>query len=175
MSSQTSAKAEQKWLDKDFVLHSTGFHHFHLGNKKPGGSVARTRDVLFAVAARHEFTVVGVFAHSVFERGSDEQLRLLSLHERITMRDIPPGTVVLTQPITTSGHRLSSVARAQDCMRGISNIDPYLEDPNYLSALYAIGGGLPKRPRPEWYLHHLDFGILDRSMQQMFVYREGYN
>jgi hypothetical protein len=79
------ATAEERRLDKDFVLNTKGYHHFHLGaaaEKK--GHTVRTNDVLFAEVTRDEFNVIAIFTHEVFDLGSAEQTRLSQVHDGIT-------------------------------------------------------------------------------------------
>jgi len=73
-----------KWEDKDFVLSTTGFHHFHLDKYKP--SVTRSDEMIFARVTRKNFYVLGVFNHSVFPSANTDTLaferkRLLRLHD----------------------------------------------------------------------------------------------
>ncbi|WP_157199510.1 hypothetical protein [Methylomonas koyamae] len=48
-----------RWVDKDFLLNTMGFHHFHLGMKsEKNGYVERTNDLVFANVSRGTFTLM---------------------------------------------------------------------------------------------------------------------
>jgi hypothetical protein len=93
--SRQDATAEDKWSEKDFLLHGMNYHHFHLGQKvEKRGHVERTDNVLFAEVTRGTFTVIGIFDHSVFEHQTSRR-RLWELRDRISLRGRPPGTALL--------------------------------------------------------------------------------
>ncbi len=93
-----------RWADKDFLLNTMGYHHFHLGTVlESEGFVTRTDEVIFARVTREKFTVVAIFDHSVFEptrnRMSAERKRLWSLFDEHVTRGAPIGSVVIASPI----------------------------------------------------------------------------
>ena len=83
------ATSAEKWLDKDFVLNTKGYHHFHLGKViEKKGHIERTNDMLLAEVTRDQFNVIAIFTHEVFALGSAEQIRLAIVHEKIRFRGI---------------------------------------------------------------------------------------
>jgi hypothetical protein len=75
-----------RWADKDMLLNVMGYHHFHLNMTiEPKGFASRKveNEILFAHVTREEFTVVGIFDHSVFSTNALHVMRrpaqLLSL------------------------------------------------------------------------------------------------
>jgi|ERR1700730_11639224 len=138
------ALSDDKWSDKDFLLHGMNCHHFHLGhNVERRGHVERTENVLFADVTREEFTVVGIFDHSVFERDTPERRRLWELHDRISFRGHPPGAVLFNAAITTSGHTLHGVHYAQHCARKVQLYEPLLNGRDFVDSMFAQASGKP--------------------------------
>jgi hypothetical protein len=79
------------WEDKDQLLNTKGFYHFHLNmNVQSSGLSERTDDVLLAFISRDSFHAIGIFDHSVFEstdsggRMTAERERMWKLHEKHT-------------------------------------------------------------------------------------------
>lgn len=170
-----------RWADKDFLLNAMGFHHFHLGTTfERNGHVERTDEVLFARVAREEFVAIGIFDHSVFEpTGEDmsaERKRLWEIFDEHTSRGVPPGSVVIASPIATSGHPIHLVSTAQEYSWVIREIDPKLDDPEFVKELYiGAGVGVPSKPKLEWALKFSDLGIHEKSKKHLFVLRRGFN
>lgn len=182
----TPAAAEKgsevdSWADKDFLLNVMGFHHFHLGRKiEVAGHAERTDEVLFARVTREHFTVIGIFDHAVFEptgeEMSDERKRLWTIFDEHTARGVPPGSVVMASPIATSGHPIHVVRTAQEYSRVICELDPKLDDPEYVQELY-LGAAIekPKKPKLEWALNFSDLGIHETNLNHLFLVRRGFN
>jgi hypothetical protein len=170
------ASAQDRWSDKDFILNTSGYHHFHLGTTiETKGHAARTDDLIFARASRDEFTVIAIFDHNVFDFGTPERIRLLALHDAILTRGMAPGTVYTSNMITTSGHTVHSVRYAQHCMRVIADFEPRLDDLGFVKALYKHKEEAPTRPKPEWVFLHLDLAIFDRAKPGLLVVQKGWN
>jgi hypothetical protein len=98
-----------RWADKDMVLNTMGYHHFH------PRSATRSNVLLFAHVTRDEFTVVAIFDHSVFEKRDPGQ-PLTAEHERLwqifderATRDAPPNSVVVP---TSIGAHLAETHRS---------------------------------------------------------------
>jgi hypothetical protein len=73
-----------RWEDKDLILNTMGFHHFHLGEKINFKDIAeRTDDVLLAKVSRDIFHCIGIFNHSVFESPEDESHAMNGERERL--------------------------------------------------------------------------------------------
>ena len=180
-----SDPASDKWADKDFLLNVMGFYHFHLGDiQETGKNIAeRSDEVIFAKVDRFTFRAVGIFDHTVFENVNpvskemtSERMRLWQLFDTTVAKEAPPGSVVIPSMITTSGHTLHIVQRAQEYVRIIKEIDSKLDDREFVNSLYedtAIEP--PKNPKIEWYLRGTDLGVFDRSTNLFSVFRYGVN
>lgn len=169
-----------RWADKDMLLNVMRYHHLHF-DAAPGNGM-RSDDVLFAHVTRNEFTVVGIFNHTVFKQTEPnanitaERDRLWEIFDERSSRGHTPGSVIVPTLITLSGHNLEFVRAATDYVRVVAEIDPHLDDPSYVCGLYEQAGvPLPKRPKVEWYLHFLDLGLLDKNMGAFFCLRNGPN
>jgi hypothetical protein len=171
------ASSEEKWSDKDFVLNVTGFHHFHFGTTiEKGGHAARTDELIFARVTRDEFVVVALFDHTVFDHGSAERLRLLSIHDEHVGRGAAPGQIVIRSAITTSGHDMGHVFFAKACVRALRQVDPKLDDPELVAGFYKTAAlDAPKKPNLEWHFNHLDLGFFDRATGAFFTVLKGRN
>ncbi|HXZ17305.1 MAG TPA: hypothetical protein VEH77_15305, partial [Roseiarcus sp.] len=132
-----NASSLDRWSDKDFVLNAMGYHHFHLGTTvEQRGHVNRTDDLIFAEVQRDTFNVLAIFGHDVFDPNSAERRRLWSIHDEVAYRGVPPGSVVVSAMIATSGHTLQVVRYAQHCAKVIRDFDPKLDDLIYMASLY---------------------------------------
>jgi hypothetical protein len=170
------ATSEEKWLDKDFVLNTQGYHHFHLGTViEKKGHAGRTARVLFAEVTRDKFTVISIFTHEVFDLGSAEQMRLAKVHEEITFRGLPAGSVVMMGNISTSGHATHGVLYVQRCARLLKEFDPKLDDPDFAKSLYQPCEEAPAKPKPEWAFVHLDLAIYDKAKPALLIVQKGWN
>lgn len=176
MANVIEATIEEKWLDKDFELNSKGYHHFHLGTEKlNNGLVRRTNELLFAKVTREDFLVVAIFDHEVFEADSVERSRLMRVHEEVAFRDLPPGAYVARGNVVTSGHSEHVVRYAQHCSRIIKEIDPKLDDINFVKTLYQPQSEAPIWPKPRWEFDHLDLTIFDKAKPARLIFVQGWN
>jgi hypothetical protein len=173
-----------RWADKDFLLNVMGYHHFHLGPQiHPNGFAARTDDLIFASVSRDHFTFVAIFDHSVFERSEDstqtmtkERERLWSVFDEHSSRGMALEAVYTPSMITTSGHSMHVVSMADSSARVVREIDPKLDDIEFVKALYdPAGPPCPKNPKLKWHLNYLDLGLLDTTSNTFFVLRYGPN
>ncbi len=173
-------KSADRWADKDFLLNVMGFHHFHLGmalEKK--GFVTRTDEVLFAHVTRSTFDVLGLFDHSVFDDKdpavmSAERTRLWGLHEQVLFEGVEPGSFVLANPISMSGHPSQIVMLAQHYAKLIKRIDPNLDDRSYVETmLYGGRLAVPAKPKLRWAFKHLDLYIADDASTTCFIMQRG--
>lgn len=171
------ATIEQKWLDKDFVLNTTGLHHFHLGVRfEERGHIERTNDVLFAEVTREKFTAIAIFDHDVFVLGSEEQARMSEIHMAVRFRNVPPGTTAMVGGgITLAGTTVQGIFYAQRCLRILMAQDAKLDDQDYVRRLYSQAVEPPKRPKPEWDFVHLDLAIYDEIIPAHFIVQAGWN
>jgi hypothetical protein len=87
-----------RWADKDMLLNVMGYHHLHLDAAPTQGM--RSDDMVFAQVTRDTFTVVGIFAHSVFEMTTPtttmtaERERRREIFDKRMTRGVPPGALV---------------------------------------------------------------------------------
>jgi hypothetical protein len=176
-SSQKGPSVE-RWADKDFVLITMGFHHFHLGTKiEEAGHVSRTDEVLFAKVTRDTFEVLAIFDHSVFDRSdsvsstmTSERKRLWEIFDNKSSQGIPPGSVYVPSMIMTSGHSYYHVGLAQNYAMIVHEIDPKLEDRQYIRNIYSDANlPIPERPKLKWAFDCLDFGLYDDKGKFFFI------
>lgn len=164
------------WEDKDQLLNTKGFHHFHLSmNIQSTGLGERTDSVLFAFVSRDQFHAVGLFDHSVFDKPdslngmTEARERMWSLHEKYTTFGMKPGTVYMNNPITTSGHPLSIITLADHYASIIRETDPKLEERTFVNELYAQSPfPSPERYKFEWSIKGLDLIIFDKKNRVAF-------
>lgn len=171
-----------KWDDKDFLLNTMGFHHFHLGeNINAKGISDRTNEVIFVQVSRDYFHVVAIFDHSVFssdkdENGSlmnEERSRLRKVYDDFSSRGLPPGTVYISNPTTTSGHPLYIRDIASLYIDVINDLDQKIDCREFEKSIYEEAKLIkPKNNKFVWYIYGLDLGFLDKA-NQFFVFRNG--
>nr|SPS05239.1 conserved protein of unknown function [Candidatus Nitrotoga fabula] len=170
------------WADKDFLLNVMGYHHFHLGSTEHLNSPAsRTNELIFAKVDRDKFTVVGIFDHDVFISSCDsakgmtkERKRLWKTFEEHLARGLEPGTAYCPPIITTSGHSMGSVVFARDYVNVIREVDPKIDDFDYVKELYKEVP-FPKKLKLQWCLRFLDLGLFDATSGLFFLFRRGPN
>lgn len=159
------------WDDKDQILNTKGFHHFHLDMEvKVSGMSKRTDDVLFAFVTRDAFHAVAIFDHSVFDSSlkdgelNEERERMWKIHKKHTTLGMEPGSAYMSNVIMTSGHPMYLVQMADRYADTIISTDAKLDDRLFVNEIYDQG----KLPRPdkfklEWHIEGLDLGILDKK------------
>ncbi len=171
----------KSWEDKDQILNTKGFHHFHLNmTVQNTGLSLRTNEVLFAKVTRDSFHAVALFDHSVFDQLSDSELtdersRMWDIYDKYITFGMAPDTGYMSNPITTSGHPLAIKLMARDYAHIINEHDGKLTDRQFINDLY----GQSEKPSPsrfklEWYIHGLDLCILDKKNNVNFVVKKGY-
>lgn len=170
------------WEDKDQLLNTKGFHHFHLNmNVQSSGLSERTDDVLFAFVTRESFHAIGIFDHSVFEQVdsdgnmNEERSRMWELHEKHERIGMQPGTVYVSYPIATSGHPVYIVRMADYYVRIIREYDVNLDDRDFVNKLYDEGNMLhPNKYNFEWQINNLDLSIYDKKTKVLFNLHIGH-
>jgi len=169
-----------RWADKDMLLNVMGFHHLHL-DAAPSNQM-RSDDVLFVRVDRDTFTVAGIFNHSVFEAtqtGSSmttERERLWEIFDEHTTRGVPPGAVVVSSAIATSGHPVYIVQLAMNYARVVREIDPKLDDLAYVGEFYRHADMQPPaKMKLKWHLQFLSLGVLDERNNLFFSLCNGPN
>jgi hypothetical protein len=175
-STQATAPSD-RWEDKDFLLITMGYHHFHLEPQSEHAHTGRTDEVLFAQVTRDTFHAIALFDHSVFQGGSSmtaERERAWKLYDRRSAIGRPPGVYLAAGPVTTSGHSLNDVRMAQEYVHVIREIDPKLDE---LQARASVFTGVPheavRAMKVRWHFNCQDLGILDRTSGTFFIFRKG--
>ncbi|MGL1260232.1 hypothetical protein ACSTKG_00755 [Vibrio parahaemolyticus] len=170
------------WEDKDQILNTKGFHHFHLNmTVQNTGLSFRTNEVLFAKITRTEFHAVAIFDHSVFEPADEngnlkaERQRMWEIHEKYTTMGMAPGTVYMTSPIATSGHPVSIRIMGDRYMNIVEQYDSKLTERAFVNQLYQDENmPPPERYNLEWQIDALDLVIFDKKNNEKFIVHQGY-
>ncbi|EMV3016908.1 TPA: hypothetical protein RFN10_001112 [Klebsiella aerogenes] len=170
------------WEDKDQLLNTKGFHHFHLSmDIQSTGLGVRTNSVLFAFVSRDQFHAVGIFDHSVFDKPdifngmTEERERMWALHEKYTTFGMKPGTVYMNNPITTSGHPVSLIMLADRYAAIIREYDQKAEQRTFINEIYAQSPfPSPERYKLEWSIEGLDLVLFDRKNRVAFNIYKAY-
>ncbi|MCG9714166.1 hypothetical protein L1D40_10245 [Shewanella insulae] len=170
------------WEDKDQLLNTLGFHHFHLDmNVQSTGLSNRSDDVLFAFVSRDNFHAIGIFDHDVFEsvdnsgNMTSERKRMWSLHEKHATLGMEPGSVYMGNPITTSGHPFYLRRMADYYAHIIRENDLKLDDRLFVNSLYDQGGlSHPNKYNFEWRVDALDLGVFDKKANVLFNIHKGH-
>lgn len=170
------------WDDKDQLLNTKGFYHFHLNmDIQSTGLSLRTNDVLFAFVSRQDFHAVGIFDHSVFDSKTidgnltPERDRMWDLHGKYMSLGLPPGSVYMSNPIMSSGHPMFLIRLSDHYAEIIIDNDPKLDDRLFVNNLYQQGGlPPPNKFNFEWRLDSLDLGIFDKRNDVYFCINRGY-
>jgi len=170
------------WEDKDQILNTKGFHHFHLNmTVQSTGLSVRTNEVLFAKVTRTEFHAVAIFDHSVFDPADEngnleaERKRMWEIHEKYTTMGMAPGTVYMTSPITTSGHPFGIRIMGDRYMNVVDQFDSKLTERAFVNQLYQDANmPSPERYKLEWQIDALDLVIFDKKNNVKFIVHQGY-
>lgn len=170
------------WDDKDQILNTKGFYHFHLDMEiQHTGLALRTNDVLFAFVSRDTFHAVGIFDHSVFESAREtgemtpERKRMWDLHKKHIEFGMEPGTIYMSNPITSSGHPVNVIRVSDFYAAIIRENDPKLGDREFVNNLYQQGKmSPPKRYNLEWMFDGLDLILFDKKTEVAFILQKGH-
>jgi hypothetical protein len=183
LSSETKTRAvnmklwqpgDSKWHDKDFILTTMGYHHFHLGFGTD--MIARSNELVFAQVSRDTFHVIAILDHSVFTPGTPANQLLAAIHEKEIFHGLEPGTVVVSNPITTSAHSLHHVDYASTCNELLFRLDQKCDDADFLQeTLKVIQSSIRLPLRLQWYFAHLDLGLYDEEQGINIVVQKGWN
>jgi hypothetical protein len=169
--------ATDKWLDKDFLLATNGYHHFHLGTTvERRGHAERTDELIFAHVTRDGFHVIAVSDHSVFDPSSVERHQLHCAHRAYAFRNLPPGSYVIGTALATSGHTCQAVYYAQHCARTILTIERKLDERDFVELVLAdLPIDAPPQPRWDWLFQHLDLCLFERQTRTLVTIEKGRN
>ncbi len=177
-----SSSSGNRWADKDFLLNTCGYHHLHLGTELSENNehVNRTKDVIFVKVNRDEFIVIGFFNHSVFQQNSEEMSpernRLLEIFHAYSTQGVSPGSVVISSLIASSGHPIHVLSIAQEYSRLIGEIDPKLDDQQFIQNQYRINDSeIPDKPQWEWELNFSALYIWDKKSDLRLMVHPGFN
>lgn len=172
--------SEDRWNDKDFILHTKGLHHFHLSDTKmPAGHMDRTNELLFAYIDREQFHALGIYDHGVFETLPNgglhpERVKLLQSHERIIQQRVHLESIFIDNPITMSGHTLNAVMLAQQYTALIDWLDSRLDDYEFVKEQF-FQGNVPDKYKLSWYMHFTNLCVLEEISGQPYIIRDGLN
>ncbi|MBY4607470.1 hypothetical protein K6M90_07365 [Rhizobium sp. 9T] len=182
--SSEGANRHDSWADKDLLLNVMGLHHFHLGlTKEAKGHSVRTNEVLFASVTRDVFEIIGLFDHDAFERKDDgsmtpERTRLWSAYQSLKASQNLPGQLSIGGfgglGVTMSSHPVAVVRAAQEHTRIIHQIEPQLDDLQYVRGLYP-SSNVPSKPKLRWCYNNLDLGVCDEKAGFFGVISKGPN
>jgi len=76
--------------------------------------------------------------------------------------------------ITGGSTPVAVTLAAQRHLRIIGEIEPKLDDRDFLATLYP-DGKVPSNPKPKWHYRHLDLALLDQRGQLFGVLERGPN
>jgi len=103
-----------------------------------------------------------------------ERKRLWQIFDERATRGTPAGSVLVKSMIATSGHSIYFAKLSADYARVIVEIDPKLDDLNYVRDLYRQAGILmPRKSKLRWDLKVLDLGLLDKETGAFFILHKG--
>ena len=170
-----------RWKDKDEILNTMGFHHFHLSmNIHKSGLSERTNDVLFAHVTRDLFHAIGIFDHSVFDLTTEtgtrsvERNRMWDLYKKNMPLVMKQAAVHTSIPIMVSGHPMYLIIMCDNFGAIIREIDPKLDDRSFINRLYEEEKlNTPNRFSFEWYFDGLDLNVIDKKNNVVFNIRKG--
>ncbi|KXO13892.1 hypothetical protein AKG98_1637 [Moritella sp. JT01] len=152
--------------DKDTILNTAGFHHFHL-DALPN----RTDDVLFAYVTRGKFQAIGIFNHEVFnsDRTSCELVRMWALHEKHARQGMGRGNSYVRHRNVVSKYPAYLIEDVDEYMKIIGEYDSKLDERNYINSLYnKCNLQPPSRFKFEWCMNALDLCVRDRKNNETF-------
>ncbi len=167
------ATPQDRWSDKDLLLNTMGYHHFHLSSTKENRG--QSDDLIFAEVGRGTFKIIAIFGHDVFDQNSAERKRLWAVHQDVAFRDMPPGSFVVMGGVSTSAHTTQVARFARHCARLIRANEPKLDDLEFVKGLYLPRSEAPAQPKPEWRFLHLDLAIYDAAKPGFLIIAQGWN
>ncbi|MDH1477853.1 hypothetical protein N5F13_25585 [Comamonas thiooxydans] len=179
--SRIRAGEVDSWEDKDQLLNTKGFHHFHIDMRiLPSNMAERSNELLFAHVSRDKFHAIGIFDHSVFDAPdksgnlSIERSRMFQLHEEYMLSGLNPNSFYLTNPVMMSGHPVALVRAADYYYEIISNNDSSLGSRTFANSLYSSAKmNPPNKFKLEWEIKDLDLSVFDTRNKVRFVLYKG--
>lgn len=151
------APGYSEWTDKDLLLAAMGYHVFQCEPR----AETRTGNHVLAFVDRTTFTVIGAFHADAVKGDGPERARLWNL---VRAHGIAP----------ISRQRLVQIAI--DRLRKIEEIDPKLDDPEFVRQLYAeTNTPMPRAANWRWHMPFMDFGMLETNGPRFFMIWPGQN
>lgn len=167
----------ETWEDKDQILQTMGYCHFHLTKRELG----RTDEVLFARISRNRFEALLISNHSVFKSSSNrtaalnaEASRLWKFFTEDRLQQHAPGQLVFLTNIAVTGHSIEHIELAQKYTRMIQEMDSKLDDPLVVQLLFGVQNlNEAKTIRPKWAFNFLDLGLINETTAIFHPYQLG--
>lgn len=178
---QITSGKEDSWADKDRILNTMGYHHFHLSSVIASNKLTvRTNEVLFAHITREHFKVIGIFDHNVFKCNlpndpmTSERQRLWNIHEKRIEFSLPIGTTgYIGKPISPSGHPASFVQLSIYLANIIKSLDSHLDTRENINIFYKeCGYPPPKKYQFQWLIKDLDLFLYNKKNEDLFLVYE---
>ncbi|WP_320709346.1 hypothetical protein [Enterobacter sp. 302C9] len=168
------ASSKNAGKDIDTLVLREGLYHFHFAPKNNKNPKGRSNYLIFADVSKDTFTIVAIAPHSVFDHNSEDAQRFFDIRRRYLERDIPNDQPYMLNPVMTTGHTLEIFSYAIHCENTINALDPKLNEPDFISQLYADGVlqypslEQPKKPDLIWFFYDLNLGILEKKKGHFF-------
>jgi hypothetical protein len=149
--------AFEQWTDKDLLLNAMGYHFFQL---EPKGT-ARSGKHILAHIDRDSFTVIGAFDGAGFAGDGPERPRLWRMLRTRRITPVDPQYLIQF---------------AKECTKKVEEIDPKLDDADFVRQLYAeTGSTMPPESKWKWQMQFMDFGFLEQNVPRFFMIWPGAN
>ena len=158
-----------RWEDKDFMLIAYGLYHLHIGNSTDNNPTGRSNILIIADITDTDFTVIAITNHDVFLNSSVEREKFYELSTAYIQRDMVPGAVYMRSPIMSSGHSASISFYAMYCTRIINEVDPKLDDKEYIRSFYKnTDRQMPTKPSFMWGFIEMNLGVFETKSNMFF-------
>jgi hypothetical protein len=146
-----------EWPNKDQLLGVLGYHVFQCEPRDQ----QRTGNHVLAFVDRTTFTVIGAFHGNAVSANGPERERLWNL---VKAHGAAP----------VNRHYLVQMARERT--QKIIELEPKLDDPEFVRKLYAeTGNVMPPTPKFRWHMPYMDFGFLETTGPRFFMIWPGPN
>jgi hypothetical protein len=146
-----------EWHDKDLLLAAMGYHVFQCEPRDQ----TRTGNHVLAFVDRLTFTVIGAFQGNAVNSDGPERTRLW---DQVRAHGVAPV------------NRQSLINLGIDRARKIDEIDPKLDDPDFVRQLYVeTQTPMPGAVNWRWHLPFMDFGFLETNAPRFFMIWPGPN
>ncbi|MEZ9580327.1 MULTISPECIES: hypothetical protein [unclassified Vibrio] len=157
-------RQDDRWLCKDRLLNTKGFHHLHLKSGKSN----KGNFLLLVKITRNEFHIIGVFTHGIFEGDTPEQNRM-------------HGTLELWSEIhkdlytTMSGHPIHIHQIASEYWNAILQCDSQLQSREFVEQMFFDQRDkLKSKFKLRWEIDWLDLGVYESKSKGFTIIRKGH-